>query len=326
MSLVVAGGCVRHNGSEVVVYTALDKEFSEPILKQFEQETGIRVLAKYDVESNKTVGLANELLESTQRNRADVFWNNEIMHTLRLGRAGILAAYRSPRATAFPDAFVSPSEQWHGLAARARVIIVNTELVPAVADRPNSFQDLVDPRWKDKCGLAKPLFGTTATHAAVLFSQWGRQETLDFFLRVKQNAIIEGGNKQVALNVAAGRYAWGFTDTDDAIIEIEKGFPVAIIYPDQNPDQLGCMLIPNTLCILKDAPNPDAARQLVDFLLQPEIERRLAAGPSAQLPLATDVRETSRAVQGQLKIMPVDFDAAAENWETAKDELAELFR
>jgi iron(III) transport system substrate-binding protein len=206
------------------------------------------------------------------------------------------------------------------------VIIVNTELVPAVADRPNSFQDLVDPRWKDKCGLAKPLFGTTATHAAVLFSQWGRQETLDFFLRVKQNAIIEGGNKQVALNVAAGRYAWGFTDTDDAIIEIEKGFPVAIIYPDQNPDQLGCMLIPNTLCILKDAPNPDAARQLVDFLLQPEIERRLAAGPSAQLPLATDVQETSRAVQGQLKIMPVDFDAAAENWETAKDELAELFR
>ena len=53
LTVLVAGaaaGCRRSPQPEVVVYTALDREFSEPVFQDFQRATGIRVLAKYDVE------------------------------------------------------------------------------------------------------------------------------------------------------------------------------------------------------------------------------------------------------------------------------------
>ncbi len=76
---------------------------------------------------------------------------------------------------------LSPTDgRWYGFAARARVLIVNTNLLPDLTDRPTSIMDLADPKWKDNCGIAKPLFGTTATHAAVLFAQWGDERAEKF--------------------------------------------------------------------------------------------------------------------------------------------------
>ena len=324
--LLLNVGCVGSSSNEVVVYVALDREFSEPILQRFERETGIRVRAKYDVESNKPVGLANELIESAGRGRADVFWNNEILHTLRLERKDRLAEYISPRADEYPEQFRSPKHQWYGFAARARVLIVNTNLLPEPQQRPSSLDELADPRWLGKCGMAKPMFGTTATQAAVAFAE-GSEDAYDFFRKVAANCQIEGGNKQVAKNVAAGRYAWGVTDTDDAIIEIENGQPVVIVYPDQSSERTGTLLIPNTLAILKDAPNPDAARRLVDFLLSAEVEKLLCQGPSAQLPLnKTNAAAVSRVAIPELKVRAVNFDAAAAAWDAASLQLLEIFQ
>ena len=66
-------GCIGRHDKEVVVYSALDKEFSQPILDQFEKQTGIKVLAKFDVESQKTVGLVSEIIQTQNRPRVDVF-------------------------------------------------------------------------------------------------------------------------------------------------------------------------------------------------------------------------------------------------------------
>src|SRR5205807_2146520 len=46
----------------VVVYSALDEEFAEPVLRAYGARAGVRVLAKFDVESTKTVGLTNLLM------------------------------------------------------------------------------------------------------------------------------------------------------------------------------------------------------------------------------------------------------------------------
>ena len=320
-------GCVGRHEKEVVVYSALDKEFSQPILDQFEEQTGIKVLAKFDVESQKTVGLVSEIIQTKNRPRVDVFWNNEILHTLRLQKLGLLEVYASQHADDYPDNFVSSTDHWHGLAARARVLIVNTDLIPDAADRPKSIQDLIDPRWKNQCGIAKPLFGTSATHAAVLFDQWGAESAKQFFEKVKENSVVESGNKQVAIHVAEGRYAWGMTDTDDAMIEIDKGQPVVMVFPDQGRNEAGTLLIPNTVCIIRNGPNGNHhARQLVDFLLKGEVERQLAEGRSAQFPLNENVATKSRANPENLKVMKVDFESAVESWETATEFLSELFR
>jgi iron(III) transport system substrate-binding protein len=220
----------------------------------------------------------------------------------------------------------SPKGTWHGFAARARVLIVNTEQVPE-AERPTSILDLADEKWRGKAGIAKPLFGTTATHAACLFAYWGEDEAKEFFRKVKANQTqILSGNKQVAQAVSAGRLAFGITDTDDAIIELEAGWPVAIVYPDQGEDGLGTLFIPNTLAIIKGGPNPQAARQLVDYLLTPPVEAKLAAGPSAQIPLNPDVDAEVRVETPQtVKAMQVDFQAAADCWEQARTFIRDEF-
>ena len=319
LACLLMAGCLPRSSSEVVVYTALDKEFSEPVLDDFQQGSEISVLAKFDVESNKTVGLANEIINQASRQRCDVFWNNEILHTLRLKQQGLLRSYKSPLADQYPDAFVSAEHDWYGFAARARVLIVNTELLPDPKEWPRSVNDLADPKWKDRCAMARPLFGTSATHAAVLFSAWGDEKAKAFLEAVAANAKIEGGNKQVATNVARGRYSFGLTDTDDAIIEIENGAPVAIVFPDQRAEGLGTLLIPNTLALIKDGPNPEGGQRLIDYLLQSEVEQRLASGPSAQIPLNRNSQARSRVeldgrLEGELKVMNVNFEAAAEAW------------
>ena len=101
---VVLVGCIGNTSDEsVVVYTALDREFSEPILDDFARETGIRPLAKFDVESTKTVGLTQALMAEADRPRCDVFWNNEILNTLRLERRGLLEPYHPSAALAMDD-------------------------------------------------------------------------------------------------------------------------------------------------------------------------------------------------------------------------------
>lgn len=321
------GGCLPQSEHEVVVFSALDREFSEPILNDLEKELSVKILPTFDQESNKTVGLVTRIIQSKNRPRADVFWNNEILHTLRLEKMGLLEVYRSPNAKPFPAQFSSAKNQWQGFAARARVLIVNTELIPDLQQRPSSIYDLTDPKWKGKCAMARPLFGTTATHAAVLFSELGNQKAMKLLQGIANNAVIEGGNKQVAMKVARGQYAFGITDTDDAIIELEQAHPVAIVFPDQGEDQLGTLLIPNTLAIIKNGPNPERAKKLVDRLLQPDIEARLAKGSSAQIPLSESVAFKSRVEPDtrELKIMPVDFQAAADAWEEATKFLTETF-
>lgn len=300
----------------VVVYCALDAEFAQPILDDFQKQSGIRVLAKFDVESTKTVGLANALVAEAKRPRADLFWNNEIIHTARLARLGLLENYQPARAAEYAEAFRAADHAWHGFAARARVLLVNTQLV-AEKERPRSLEDLTASQWRGKVGIAKPLFGTTATHAACLFAAWGDARAQDFFRRLKQNDVqILAGNKPVAQAVSAGRIAFGLTDTDDAMGEIEAGHPVVIVYPDRGPTDAGTLFIPNTLAVIRGAPHPEAAHKLVDFLLTPEVERKLAVGASAQIPLHPAASDAVR-VETPLTVKPlqVDFSAAADKWE-----------
>ena len=325
VAVIAPIGCWRSSGPEVVVYTALDREFSEPIFRNFTQATGVTVLPKYDTESTKTVGLANAIIAEQKRPRCDLFWNNEILNTLRLEELGLVAIYFPPAASGFPEDVRSPHGTWHGFAARARVLAVNTRLVPQI-QRPKSIHDLTDPKWKDKVGIAKPLFGTTATHAACLFAHWGDNRAREFFRRLKQNARIESGNRQVAMAVARGELAFGLTDTDDAIIELENGMPVAIVYPDTEPDEMGTLFIPNTLALIKGSPHPDQARRLVDYLLLPEVEAQLAEGRSAQIPLNPSVTAELRVETPEtVKPMEVDFAAAADKWDVAAKFLREEF-
>ena len=312
---------------EVVVYTALDREFSAPILEGYGRAEGIDVKPQYDIESTKSFGLAGRIIAEAPAPLCDLYWNNEIINTLRLKRLGLLEPFHPEHADAYPAQYRDPDGTWYGFAARARILLVNTDLVP-LSERPAGIEDLIEPRWRDKVAIAKPLFGTTGTHAACLFAAWGEDRAKTYFRALKSNGVLVlSGNRQVASAVGSGRVAIGLTDTDDALVEIDAGSPVAIVYPDSAPGGLGTLFIPNTLARIKNAPHPEAAESLAGYLLSPAVESRLAAGPSGQIPLNPDVTTPTRvAAPSTTPAMRVDFEAAAALWEpTVAPFLAEEF-
>ncbi|MFO0959217.1 MAG: extracellular solute-binding protein [Isosphaeraceae bacterium] len=275
-------GCSRDPGPKVVVYSALDQEFAQPILQRYQADHRITVDGKFDIESTKTVGLTNQIIAERDQPRCDLFWNNEIVNTLRLRQKGLLEPFQPAGAEDIPEAFRAKDGTWYGFAARARILLVNTEKV-AEEDRPRSIRDLIDPRWKGKIGIAKPLFGTTATHATSLFAAWGDEPARQFFRALKANGVrIDSGNRDVARSVGRGEIAFGLTDTDDAMAELAEGSPVAIVYPDREADQMGTLFIPNTIALIKGAPHRDQAIALAGYILSPEVETALARGPSAE--------------------------------------------
>ena len=320
-------GCTKPD-STVVVYTALDQEFAEPLFAPFKRATGITPLANFDTEATKTVGLVGRIMTEAEggRTRCDLFWNNEILNTLRLKEKGLLRPIHPPNADAFPGQFRDTDGLWYGFAARARVLIVNTKLVPN-DEQPKSIFDLTDAKWKGKVGIAKPLFGTTATHAACLFAKLGPDRAKQFFLDLKRNDIhILSGNKQVALDVASGSLAMGLTDTDDAIGELEKGLPVRLVYLDSEPGGLGTLFIPNTLAALKGSRNQKAAERLADYLLSEQVEIALARGPSAQIPLNPAIKIPLRVeTPATVHAMEVDFEQAARRWSESTRFIAREF-
>ena len=112
-------------GPTVVVYVSHDQVFSEPILKDFENETGIKVRAVYDTEETKSTGVMNRLIAEKDNPQADVYWANEPVRAEVLRQRGIAAPYVSQNAEGIPATFKDPNGYWTGFAARARVLIVN---------------------------------------------------------------------------------------------------------------------------------------------------------------------------------------------------------
>jgi iron(III) transport system substrate-binding protein len=325
LALLLVTGCSRST-PRVMLYCALDKEFAQEVFGEFTTRTGITITPHFDTEANKSVSLALLLEREARRPRCDVHWNNEILWTIYLQKKGLLEPYASQAAEPYPERWRAKDHTWHAFAARARVLLVNDDLVKE-ADRPRSIWDLAHARFKGQVAMAKPQYGTTATHAACLFQALGDAEAKRFFRSLRENDIhLLAGNKPVAVGVGRGQFAVGWTDTDDAIAEVNAGRKVTIIFPDA--DGIGTLFIPNTVAIVRGGPNPEGARKLVDYLLGPEIEKKLAEGPSRQLPLNPNVKvDLPPALAGAatVKRMEVDFEKAADLWNEVQAFLGKEF-
>jgi iron(III) transport system substrate-binding protein len=286
VAVIGCAACAR-SGPEVVVYTSEDQVFSEPVLKDFEKQSGIKVRAVYDTEETKSTGVALRIVAERDRPQADVFWANEPLRTVMLQQQGLLDAYRSPGADDIPERYRDAAGYWTGFAARARVILYNTnEVKPGEA--PSSVQDLVNPRWKGRAGLANPLFGTTTTQVAALFALWGEPAARTFLDRIKANGVrIVTSNGEAKDLVVSGELAWAFSDTDDASEALEQHKPIAVVYPDQAG--IGTLVMPNAVALVRGARHPEAAKKLVDYLLSREVEEKLARSTAAQMPLHPNV-------------------------------------
>jgi iron(III) transport system substrate-binding protein len=293
----------------VVVYVSHDQVFSEPILKDFERDSGIKVKAVYDTEETKSAGVMNRLIAEKANPQADAYWANEPIRAEVLRQQGVSAPYHSPSAEGIPEQFRNPEGHWTGFSARARMLLVEQGL----KDKPVSIQAYTDLRFNGKAVIANPLFGTTTAHMAALFTLWGDDRAKAFLDAVRKNGVhISSSNGESADQVAAGAFQFTLVDSDDVHSRQKQGQPVEGVYPDQEEGGLGCFIVPNAVLLIKGGPHPEAGKKLIDYLLSRETEKKLAYSDAAQIPLHPGV-ETPPGVRRleTLKVMKVDYAVVA---------------
>jgi iron(III) transport system substrate-binding protein len=312
--------------AQVVVYVSHDEEHSRQILDLFQSESGIEVLATYDTEATKTVGLVQRVIAESASPVADVFWNNECGQTELLKEKGLLQPYVSPQSKTIPAHLKDAGGMWTGFAARSRVLVWNADMVTE-AELPQKLEDLMAPKYKGKLAVAKPLTGTTLTHVAALYTVWGAQRTEKWLDGMLANDVLwDSGNGPVADKVGDGVRPFGLTDTDDVNVRRLGNKPVRAFFLDQEEGGLGSFVIPNSVMILKDAPNVENAKKLIDFLLSPRVEKLLAEGEAAQMPLQPGVEVPEHVTPvGELNTMAVDFAAVGTVLEERTQDLHDRF-
>jgi iron(III) transport system substrate-binding protein len=307
----------RESKSKVIIYAAQDQVYAEPILREFEQETGIKVKAVYDSEAVKTTGLANRLLAERNHPQCDVFWGNEEMRTRQLAAQNVFRE----------------TNGWAAFGSRSRRIVINTNFVnlagtgstasqtspekngtgwnPSLPAAPTSLLELTNDIWRGKVALAFPQFGTTATHFHALKQLWGEETWLAWCRALAANKpFILDGNSVVVKFVSRGEAWIGLTDSDDVFAGQREGAPIAML--PINEEQL---LIPNAVGVIRNAPHPERAQKLFEFLQRHEVVEKLVQANA----LESAVYSTNTAT------LRPDWDALLRDLETTTKQLNEIF-
>lgn len=290
----------------LVVYCSHDSTYSEEFLREFERQSGIRVIVRFDTEATKSIGLVNLLIAEREHPQCDVFWNNEVLGTMKLHRLGMLHPYQGTGFHRIPDAFKAIDGSWTGFAARLRVFIVNTDLMKPTQEEIEKRLAENEETDLSRVAMAKPLFGTTLTQYTALWHELGAEELKQLHRSQRDRGLLEvNGNSVVKDLVASGRCDFGWTDTDDFFLAVDDRKPVKMLPVRTESGKTIC--IPNSVAIIRGTQQMEAAQQLVDYILSKDVEFQLAQSRSRQIPLGqVDVEALPQDVR---KLMTWSSDA-----------------
>ena len=309
--LILYCGCGHKERASdtVVLYTSVDEPFVRPLIQRFEQQTGITVKLVTDAEASKTAGLSEKVIAEKDHPQADVYWGNEPFHTINMAEQGVFTPRESPAGSDIRDRWRDKTEQYQTIGLRARMIVISTRKEDAaITSQIHVVKDLANPELKGRIGMSNPAFGTASGQVAAWYLTWGDSATDDFLRSLKENDIhLLGGNSVVVDQVATGSIVAGFTDNDDIANGKADNQPVNAVTPD--PFDTGTLLIPTTIAEVRGAPNAEIAGKLIDFLMDPAVERQLIDAHF----LAFSARDPTV----EHKAMNVDYTAVAHRMPTA---------
>ena len=269
----------------VVVYCAQDQVYAQPVFREFEKRTGLKVRAVYDSEAVKTVGLANRLLAERTHPQCDVFWGNEEMRMRQLTAQNVFRGTNGSAAFGY----------------RSRRIVFNTHRL-SLESAPHSLLELTNQSWRGKVALAYPQFGTTAAHFHALRQRWGEEPWQQWCHALAMNKpFLLDGNSMVVKVVAKGEAWAGLTDSDDVADGQREGLPVAAC-----PINDETLLMPNTVAITRDAPHSEAAQRLFDYLQGRDVTTRLIAARALEGYTVSEVSVATLKIDWSLLLQDVE--------------------
>ena len=247
-------------GDRLVIFTSHKETIYEPILKEFEQRTGIWV----ELETGGTVTLLERI--AAGESGADLMFG---------GGADSLSAYSACFAPYVSEyaGDVAPEYDlgggiWTPFSALPVVLIYNTKLVRQ--NPPERWADLLDAGWRGRIAFADPtVSGSSCTALGTLLQAVGgnTDNTLAAFFRNLDGRIIadSGG---VVPDVADGSCYVGVTLEENARKAIADGLDVAIVYPAE-----GTSVLPDGAAIVRGCAHEENARKFIDFLLSPDVQQ-----------------------------------------------------
>jgi iron(III) transport system substrate-binding protein len=267
---------------EITVYSGRSESLVDPLIRQFERDTGVTVQVRYAGSAE----LAATIQEEGDATPADVFWSQD---------PGPLGAL-SDQFTTLPDSileqvdagFKSDEGRWVGVSGRVRVVVYNPERVQ-VSELPDSLEGFTDPAWQDRVGWA-PTNGSFQIMVTAFRVLKGDDAAEQWLEAMKDNGAKSYGNNNAVLTaVAAGEVDVGLINhyylhaarRSDPDISAENHYM-------NNNDDPGSLVMVSGVGILANTDNQAAAERFVGYMLSDAAQQYFAT-QTAEYPVTDSV-------------------------------------
>ena len=308
---VFAGDCAASSGSTVTVYSGRSENLIGPILEAFACETGTDVAVRW----GSSTDLALLLAEEGDRTAADVFLSRSPGPVGFLESRGLLGTIEADVLALSAAENRSASGTWVGFSGRKRVLVHNLDEVPP-GDLPRSVFDLTDERYRDRVAIP-------ATNGSFLdwFTVFRDIHGTDVATRWLDDMVANGAryypnNRSIVEAAGRGEIDMGLVNHYYQYQEAAAaGDGHRAANHDFDADDIGSLLIITAATVTAGSENPQAANELIAYLLSEPVQRYLTT-ETLEYPLAAGVAPAGVLPPLKaLEIGTVDFDALGGGFE-----------
>lgn len=255
---------------ELTLYYSNSTDWADPLIEEFENQTGIEVSLVQD----GTSSLFARVKAEAANPQADVVWGG-VIDTYRANQ-DLLQPYTPNTVADLKEQAVDANGFYTGFDMGPMVMIYNTDLVDE-ADAPTEWADLLDEKYFGQIATADPTSSSSAFACMMSIIQaYGTDDGKGYEFIEKLVANLDGkiieSSSGVIKGVANGEYMVGLTYEEGALRYIESGAAVQIVYPAE-----GTSSSPSGCAIVKDCKNPLSAQKFIDYLSSEEVQAQLGA-------------------------------------------------
>ena len=249
----------------LVVYTSHKEEVWQPIVREFEERTGIWV----DVVTGGTNELLARIGEEAEHPNADVMFGGGV-DSLQV-YADCFEPYRCAEWEEIGAQYRSEDGLWTPFSSLPVVLIYNTKLLPQ--GRVTGWSDLFDDALRGRVAFADPaVSGSSFTGlVTMIWAMEGEmEETIRRFAYSLEDRELEGSG-DVLTAVNGGSFWVGVTLEETALKRQAAGDSIALVYPEE-----GTSLVPDGSALVKGAAHPDNAKAFLDFTVSCDVQELMA--------------------------------------------------
>lgn len=301
---------------KLIFYAGLQEDHAALIAQKFEEETGIPT-EFVRMSSGETVA---RLKSEKDNMTASVWYGGPVDGMIAANEEGLIEPYTSPEAQNIKDDFKDPNGVWTGIYVGYLGFVGNKKILEEKGIKmPTSWEDLLKPEYKNEIVVAHPgSSGTAYTMLAALVQMMGEEKAMQYFkqLNGQIRQYTKSGTAPGRM-VGMGEATIGITFLHDAIKYQKEGYSDIII---SSPSE-GTGYEIGGVALLKNAPNPDAAKKFIDWALSADVQNLGKTVGSYQFLTNKNATnpEEAKPIENT-KLIKYDFDWAGKNKKRLVDE------